>query len=145
MNRSGMISMIDAVIFIAILSVASVMLFTFIHEEPCIDPMAGDVTDRFLSIELMPCDVMDSDDTVIRPLPILLAALINSGDPAAERISKDVLDEMVPEPYGYVMTMTYDRKTVRTERHADRDLTSRCTTSVQIIAGRCLTVELDVL
>ena len=145
MNDRGMISIVDALIFISVLTVAATMLFAAMdHHSGTDDPMAGDIVDEFLSVELRSCDVFDTKDTVTYPSGVLLAAMVNSEDPHTEGFVRTMLDSMVPNVYGYDVTIGYGERTMGTGRPADGDLTSRCRTSVPIVDGKCLTVELRI-
>lgn len=144
MNRKGMISIIDAIIFVSILSMVSVAMFsladTDAHTE---NQMAGDIVDTFLSMELRSCDVMGTDDTATYPISILLASLINSDDPYALEFVEGIFDGMIQEPYGYELMIEYDGRTIETGTLLN-DISSKYRTSVPIVNDKCLTISLSI-
>ena len=143
MNRCGMISLVDAMVFVSVISIVAVAIFSLSgHPETEDGPLAGDVVDTFLSVELKACDVMDTDDTAIYPISILISSMINSDDPHTYKLLKELFDGMIPEPYGYELTMTYGDHTTYVERKMDGDAASKSLTSVPIIKDRMLSISL---
>ena len=145
MNRKGMISIIDAVIFISLLSVIAAMLFAFPHSDGGNNPMAGEIAEQFLSMELMASDVLDTDDSKTYPISMLIAAEINSGNTdAAEMMVKEVFDRIVPSGHGYAVELDYEGKKIRVDRQWDCDVTSHCRTLVPVIKDRHLGISVEI-
>jgi len=145
LNRNGVISIFDAVVFISILAVVTAMLFSFSSHSADNGPLAGEVTERFLSIELKASDVLDTDDTMIYPISILLSAEINSGHlTESQRILKETFDELIPRAHGYTVTAGYNGRTVKADRQWDCDVTSHCRTVVPIVNGGGLEIYVEI-
>ena len=145
MNRKGMISIMDAVIFISLISVVAAMLFAFPHSDEYNRPTAGEVTEQFLSVELKASDVLDTDDSKTYPISMLIAAEINSGDTdAAAKMVKDVFDRIVPSGHGYTVEMEYEGKKIMVDRQRECDVTSHCRTLVPVIKDRCLGISVEI-
>ena len=144
MNCKGMISIIDVIIFVSILSMVSVAMFSLADTDANTeDQMAGDIVDTFLSMELRSCDVMGTGDTATYPISILLASLINSDDPYALEFVEGIFDGMIQEPYGYELMIEYDGRTIETGTLLN-DISSKYRTSVPIVNDKCLTISLSI-
>lgn len=145
MNRMGMISIMDAVIFIALITVIAAMLFAFPHSDDDNGPLAGEITKQFLSIELKASDVLDTEDSKTYPISMLIAAEINSGDiDDATAMVKDVFDRIVPSGHGFVAELEYDGKKIRVDRQRDSDVTSHCRTLVPVVNGKYLDILVEI-
>lgn len=75
LNRKGSIAMIDAMIFIILLSAVSVTMFANIMPDNVHDgPNAKTVCDDLFSMKLDSSTLFDTEDTQILPISTLIAA-----------------------------------------------------------------------
>ena len=124
-NRKGTVAIIDAMVFIVLLSVAATWLFVFTNITETEEPMAKTVSDDIFSMEVRTCDLMYLDDTKILPIETLISADMNSGGCGKlDPFLSATLEELIPEMYGYEFILEYGGHVIRYWRSSDRALNS---------------------
>ena len=124
-NIKGTVAIIDAMVFIVLLSVAATWLFVFTNITETEEPMAKTVSDDLFSVEVRTCDLMDLEDTKVLPIGTLMAATMNVGKcERMERFLSETLDQMIPEVYGYEFMIEYNGHSMHFERQSGRELGS---------------------
>ena len=132
-NRKGMIAMMDALIFIILISMAASWLFFFDEDTEHEEPMAKTISDDLFTVEVRTCDLMYLGDTKIIPLKTLIAATMSDGrTDKTESFISSALEELVPPLYGYEMTLEYNGHTLYFERSSERPLSSEYMTQYDI-------------
>ncbi len=121
-------------IFLMLLSAVSVTLFAYDGSDGMNDePMAKKVCEDLFSVKVSSCVILDTTDTQVLPIALLIAAGMSSGeeDSMAEILS-DMMDDMIPEIYGYEMSLVYEDKNITLGRQAHDALSSEyeCTQAV---------------
>lgn len=144
LNRKGSIAMIDAMVFIILLSAVSITMFTGIESTEIRDePLAKDVCDDFFSIRVSSSMLFDTEDAQIFPIAMLIASNINSGHTSEmKEFVKETMDDLIPEMYGYEISMGYDGKEITVERQGYRDLSSEYTCSQHVVGPKYLDVRI---
>lgn len=133
-DRKGNIAIIDAIIFLMLLSAVSVTLFAYDGSDGIGDePMAKKVCEDLFSVKVSSSVILDTTDTQVLPVAMLVAAGMSSGE--EEKMSsllKDMLDDMIPEIHGYEMIIDYNNHVIKMERQAYDSLSSEyeCTQAV---------------
>ena len=132
-DRKGMIAMMDALIFIILISMAASWLFFFNEDVEHEEPLAKTVCDDLFTVEAKTCDLMYLGDTKILPLRTLIAATMSDGrTEKTETFISSALEELIPPLYGYEMSMGYNGHTLRFERLSERPLSSEYLTQYDI-------------
>lgn len=144
-DRRGMIAMVDALIFIILISMAASWMFFFDEDVEHEEPMAKTVTDDLFTVEVRTCDLMYLGDTKVLPLRTLIAATMSDGrTERTEAFISSALEELIPPLYGYDMTLEYGGHTLYFERHSERPLGSEYVTQYDIegtgTLGICLRI-----
>lgn len=112
-NRKGIISLMDAMIFLTLLSIVSVAMFSFLSPETQDEPMAKTICEDFLSIRLKASDVFETEDSDVYSISEIIAAdLIAGGSEKVYNFVKDSMDDLVPATYGYKMSFEFEGKTM---------------------------------
>ena len=103
LRKKGMISLMDAMIFITILSIAASAIFVYApndsHEEN-----AKDIHHDIFETKLKVSDVFDIQDTRVMPLSDLLAAHLTSGEGNIEDYIYKVLDAKIIGKFRFICT-----------------------------------------
>ena len=132
-NRKGMIAMMDALIFIILISMAASWLFISnedMHDE---EPMAKSVSNDLFAVEVRTCDLMYLGDTKILPLRTLIAATMSDGrTEKTEGFVSSTLEELIPPYYGYELTLEYKGNLLHFQRETERQLSSEYITEYDI-------------
>lgn len=144
-DRKGFVSIVDAMIFVTLIAVVSMCLFSMFITEYQEEPMANSVCDGLISIELKSSDVFDTEDSDVYHISDLIASGLSSGKTAKLQsyISKTV-DGMIPGMHGYSLTVTYRDKAMSFERDGGSQLTSEYSTDVNILNGSTVRYELKI-
>ena len=132
-DRKGTIAMMDALIFIFLISLMGTWIFTIGNIAETGEPMAKTVSDDFFSVDVGTKDLMYLGDTKVLPVETLIAASMNEG--MTGKVSAFVsgtMDDLIPEAYGYEFVLKYNGHTMRFQRTSDRELTSEYTEVHQI-------------
>ncbi|MFA7044420.1 MAG: hypothetical protein WC186_08745, partial [Bacteroidales bacterium] len=102
-NKKGMIAIVDALIFLTIMSTVVIGMFSYVVVQETEQPLAKTINDDFFSIKLKASDIYPTDDDQTYPIADLIAADLNSGSYGnAEQYVKNAIDMMVPQMYGYL-------------------------------------------
>lgn len=124
-NKKGTVAMMDALFFIILITVAAGWLFTFYDVGEEEEPMAKTVSDDLFMVEVRTCDLMDLGDTKVLPIATLMAATMNDCDTErTEDFVSSVLDDLIPEVYGYELFLEYNGNTLYFQRISDRPMSS---------------------
>ncbi len=132
-DRKGTIAMMDALIFIFLISLMGTWLFTIGNVMDTDEPMAKTVSDDFFSVEVGTKDLMYLNDTKVLPIETLIAASMN--EERTEKITAFIagtIHDLIPEAYGYDFTLEYNGHIMRFQRTSDRGLSSEYTQVHQI-------------
>jgi hypothetical protein len=142
LNRKGMAAMVDAVIFLAVLSIVAGVLFTGTppaEDQGC--PYAEETCHTLMSVKLSLCDVHDTEDTDVVTLPDLVSGYIRTGKGSIMDYVSDALDAMVP--VGYLMTFGLNGKDASVGDGGE-SLTSAFTGSITVIGGETMEFRLEI-
>ena len=132
-NRKGMVAMMDAMIFLFLISLVATWLFAFSGIADTEEPMAKEITDDFFSMEVRTCDLMYLDDTKILPIGTLIAANMNTGEmERTEEFVSKVINDMVPDCYGYELILEYGGHSLSICRQSYRPMSSEYITDHEI-------------
>ena len=132
-DRKGVIAMMDALIFIILISMAASWLFFFNEDMEHEEPMAKTVSDNLFTVEVRTSDLMYLGDTKILPLRTLIAATMSDGrTEKTEAFISSALEELIPPLYGYDMTLEYNGHALHFERSSERPLSSEYITQYDI-------------
>ncbi len=132
-NRKGTIAMMDALIFIFLISLVGTWLFAFVNVEETEEPMAKTVSDDFFSIEVETKEIMWLSDTKVLPIGTLIAASMNEGRTSkTSEFIHATIEDIIPEVHGYDFTLEYRGNTMHFQRQSDRQLGSEYSGSVAI-------------
>ena len=101
LKGKGMVSMMDAMLFITVLGIAASVIFVHIPHEPQ-GTSAKEVHDELFRTEMKVSDVFDVADTRIMPLQDLLAAYLTSGNGNISEYIRDVLEKKTGRPFIFV-------------------------------------------
>ena len=124
-NRKGTIAVIDAMVFIVLLSMAATWLFVYTNMSENEEPMAKTISDDIFAVEVRTCDLMDLEDTKVLPIETLIAATMNTGDyDRTERFLSVTLEQLIPGVYGYEFIIEYNGRSMHFERQSGRELGS---------------------
>lgn len=124
-DKKGMIAMMDALVFILLLSMAATWLFVFNNTMEPEEPMAKTVSEDIFSMEVRTSDMTDLSDTKVLPIQTLMASTMNSG--RTGRLSSflsETLDQLIPEIYGYDLILEYNGRTLEFHRQSDNGMSS---------------------
>ena len=132
-NRKGVIAMMDALIFIVLISVAATWLFVFDDDLNNEEPMAKTISDDLFSVEVRTCDLMYLGDTKVLPLRTLVAATMSDGrTDRTESFISSSLNGLIPAYCGYDLTLEYRDHTLHFQRMSERPLSSEYITQYDI-------------
>ena len=144
-DRKGMIAIVDALVFVMLLSMAATWLFVFSNLEDAEEPMAKTISDDIFTMEIRISDVMDSEDTKVLPISTLMAAAMNTGrTQSLESFISQTLDQLIPGMYGYYLIVGYNGHTMEFHRHSDREMSSEYTCDHIIDGAGVLTSTLSI-
>ncbi|MFA6709997.1 MAG: hypothetical protein WCR83_01560 [Candidatus Methanomethylophilaceae archaeon] len=143
-DSKGMVAVMDTLIFLVIMSMVVIGIFSYTVIQETEQPLAKTINDDFFSIRLKASDIFPTDDCQTYPIADLVAADLNSGlHGNAEKYVKGTMDSMVPEIYGYTFTLTYGENTMSVSRGGG-DMTSCFSTVIQIDGGGNLSADLTI-
>ncbi len=144
LSHKGNIAMIDAMVFLILLSAVSVTMFASTDTAEIRDePMAKSVCDDLFSMRLSSSMLFDTGDEQILPISMLIASNMNSGH-ADEMMTfiKGMMDELVPSMYGYELTLEYKGKRIDVGRQGQRNLSSEYTCSQHVVGPMYMDVHI---
>ncbi len=144
LSRKGNIAMIDAMVFLILLSAVSVTMFTSTDTAEIRDePIAKTVCDDLFSMRVSASILFDTDEGQILPISMLIASNMSSGHTDEMRaFVKGMMDELVPDMYGYELTMEYNGKKIDVGRQGQRDLSSEYTCSQHVVGPMYMDVHI---
>ncbi len=124
-DRKGTIAMMDALIFIFLISLVGTWLFAYANATDTEEPMAKTVSDDFFSMEVRAYEITWLNDTKVLTVGTLIAASMNDGRTTmmSEFVSS-TMEDMIPEAYGYNFTLEYNGNTMSFCRQSNRELSS---------------------
>jgi hypothetical protein len=140
-NTKGLTAMVDAMIFIVIMGILVVAMFSIQNNEEYVMNEASEVSDQLFSAKMRISDVMDAEDSLIVPLTDLLAASIVTGESSVSEYVVSVLDSLTERPGAYRLNMSYRDVTV-TLGTGDGPPISGCERSLTVTYGGTLVTEL---
>ena len=141
-NKKGMIAIVDALIFLTIMSTVVIGMFSYVVVQETEQPLAKTINDDFFSIKLKASDIYPTDDDQTYPIADLIAADLNSGSYGnAEQYVKNAIDVMIPQMYGYLFTLTYKEHTMSVSREGNV-MTSCYSTAILVNGGNELFADL---
>lgn len=144
-DRKGIVAIVDALVFISILSIAAFGLFAYSGCADTEEPMAESVSNDLFSMELMACDVYRTSDTSIYPLPTLIAVNMASGNTdSIGDFLKDTLDGLVPGYCGYSLTIGFLGNQMVVERQGMNELSSSHSSEFHIAGSEVMTYVLEI-
>lgn len=145
-DGKGMISLVDAMIFVTLLSIVSVSLFSFYASEYQEEPMAKNICNEIISIDLRASDVFETTDSDTYSISDLIASGINSDrTEKIESYIENSIDELIPINDGYRLTITYGDRTMEFEREMGSIVDSEYSTDVDIINGTKMNYRLVIM
>lgn len=143
-NKKGMIAIIDALIFLTIMSTVVIGMFSYFIVQETEQPLAKTINDDFFSIRLKASDIYPTVDDQTYPIADLIAADLNSGSYGnAEQYVKNAIDTMIPLMYGYLFTLVYKEHTMSISREGNT-MTSCYSTAILINGGGELFADLTI-
>ena len=104
-NRKGMLSSLDAMIFLSVMVLVSAGLFAYASLT------SKDVADSFFSAELRASDLYPTEDDQTAPICDILAACINSGNlTKAKEYTEKVMRDLIPRHSSFLVEMEFNGK-----------------------------------
>ena len=142
MNRKGMVAILDAVIFIAILAFISVTMLTFgnISEEDRA-PDASEVCDRLMSTEMGGRGLLPEMGNTPYTMADVAAYAVASGDKDLRDRIKEMADDLTFNRARYCLELRYGEKTVMIGEDVSVYSSSYCGEE-RVIGGGTLYVSL---
>lgn len=135
MNGKGMVATLDAVIFVTVLAVASMMLFTAVPHDGPEGPDASGICDSVSRITLS--SELIAEGSGDRPMNVwdMCAVSIASGDTEfVENYLGGVIGDILTDRYGYVMRVEY-RGTVLEFGEGRGNPVSECMRDIDTVGG----------
>jgi hypothetical protein len=139
-NRKGMTGIVDAMIFITIMTLVFSAMYMNSASQPEEDQKATDIVEELMSVELRVGDVTDIEDIKILSMSNLLAAAFLADDYGPMNHVKSVLDVLFANPDMYSLEITYED--CEYSIGTDREAISECTKTITVMYGGELTVKL---
>jgi hypothetical protein len=140
-NRKGLTAMVDAMIFMVIMGILVVAMFSISNDEEYVMNEASEVSDQLFSAKLRISDIMDEEDSLIVPLTDLLAASIIIKENSVSEYVRSVLDSLTERPGAYRLNLSY-RDTTMTIGTGDGVPISGCERNLTVTYGGTLLTEL---
>lgn len=110
-NRKGMLSSIDAMVFLSVMVLVSAGLFAYSSFEEPDAVTSRDVAERFFAAELRASDLYPTEDTHTVPVCDLMAACINTGcTEKAERYTERIIRDLIPGHMSFFTEMEFNSK-----------------------------------
>ena len=142
LRKKGMASLIDAFMFITVITLITAGMFAYSSLSADKEPEAKALHDAFLSIELRTDDLFEGTGTQMVRMCDLLAADIMTGNGSARGYAEDVLACIIPPIYGYEFTFEYEGRTM-TIGNGGNVITSRYSTETVILGGKVMRTSLS--
>jgi len=138
-DRKGVVSIVDAMIFVTLIAVVSMCLFSFFVSEHQEEPMAKTVCDDLISVELKASDVFDTEDSdVYRISDLIATGMVSGRTDRVESYVSQTLDGLIPKMHGYELTISYDGKTMTFAREGGQEMTSEYSVDTDIVNGKTM-------
>ncbi len=145
MNRKGMVSTLDAVIFVTVLSVVACLVIG-VPQIQDHGPDAGEICDSIFDSKLRAGEVIEGGGEAVYPMPELAAMAVNSGQDSFIRGYIDgVMSDVLGDRYVYRLEMTYLDSGLVLGTDAGYEPVSSCTREYVIVGDGVLTVTLTVM
>ncbi len=142
-NKKGITGMIDAIIFIIVISLAlSAMYLQDLETDPQHDD-ASMISDIVTSAKFHMKDVVDTDDSRIINLTDLLASASVTGDTDITDYVDALIDSIIGIPDMYSLHVDYGGDSLEIGNGKGTP-TSSCTRDVQVTFGGHMSMTLDV-
>lgn len=142
-NRKGLTGIIDAMIFITIMSVVFSALYAYnINDVNNFDPDASDISGEILSSKFCLDDIIDTDDSRLVSFTDLLAAATLTGDERTIAYLQLVLNSATGRSDSYRMTAIYGSNTF-TIGIGEGMPRSSCTETTAVTYGGSMTTILE--
>lgn len=139
-DRKGMISLMDAMIFVTLMALVSASLFTMYCIDDSDEPDAKDICDEFISIRLKASDVFDTEDSEVYDISTLIAShMASDTEDEVEEYIENVIDDLVPKTYGFRFEINVGDESIICQRESTGELISEYRTTIRTIAD----VEID--
>ncbi|MCL2608163.1 MAG: hypothetical protein FWD92_06400 [Methanomassiliicoccaceae archaeon] len=106
-GRKGMISIVDASVFIVIIGLIAAGMFAYSSAAIEKEPLAKEMYDAFFAIELHSSDLFDDPDTRNVRICDLMAAYMTTGEGSVKEYAEDILRSIIPPVYGYLFVFEY--------------------------------------
>ena len=120
-----MVAIVDALVFISVLSIAAFGLFAYTDCSETEVTMAESISNDLFSMELKACDICDTSDTTVYPISTLIAVCIEENDVhSAEQFLKSTLDSMIPATHGYSLTIEFNDSVISVQRQGADEVSS---------------------
>lgn len=145
-NRKGFVAIMDAMIFLTILSIVSVSVFSYASNIDEDQPLAKTVCDDLFTIKLMASDVYPTEDSQTFPIADLIAADLNT-DRIGDSMDyvRDSLEGLIPPMHGYVLKLSYNGNSYELSRMGEDSESSEYGTFIEVAGGGLLEVELTIM
>ncbi|MCK9323058.1 MAG: hypothetical protein M0P07_03775 [Candidatus Methanomethylophilaceae archaeon] len=140
-NKKGITAIVDAMIFIIIISLAVAALYANTGDEEFIMNDASDVSNQLLSSDFRISDLMNTNDSSVVSLTDLLAAAVVTGDSSITDYIVTVLDALTERPDSYLLNLKYSGKVISLGT-GDGNPVSGYITNSTVTFGGTLTFEL---
>ena len=144
-DSKGMIAFMDAMVFLTLLSIVAVCLFTYTSTMGADEPLAKTVSDQLYGSEVIACDVLDCKDTEAIPLPTAIAVGLRNGNTVdVEDILTRTLELMIPGIYGYELQLTYEGHSMTVYRRSGGEIISEYSSEISINGAGTLVSTLSI-
>ena len=108
-SREGMLSSIDAMVFLSVMVLVSAGLFAYSSFEEPDSVTSKDVTESFFAAELSDSDLYTTEDAHTVPVCDLLAACINTGNvEKAMLYTERVMRDLIPKHHSFFTEMEFN-------------------------------------
>lgn len=142
-DRKGMIAIIDALVFLTLMSAVAFGLFACTSDTNTEEPLAKTITEQLFDTEVRLNDLCDTGDSQIEPLYMIAAVNLNTGyTESTEDFIRDTLNILLPGFCGYDLTVEYNGHSFSISRGSDRELSSEYTTEIPIGDAGALSVRM---
>ena len=107
-NRGGMLSSLDAMVFLSVMILVSAGLFAYASFEEPETMTSKEVTESFFAAELRVSDLYPTTDAHTAPVSDLMAACINSGNVTkAKEYTEKVMRDLIPGYRSFFVEMEF--------------------------------------
>ena len=147
LNRSGMTALVDAMVFMLVMTIVVSLSVHSVIGNSYVGPDAGSSLDCICGVEVRVSDMTDLDDDSLVYLTDIMAYHVarGSGDDERSQLT-GYLESVLNRQFGgraYDLTMSYDGKTMDVGRDV-RDTCSEAHRELQTSLGGVLTLDLRI-